>query len=57
MNRRSVLGALASCTLTGVVGCLGDAGFGAAESTPTPTPVVNREVPPGDDDGEAIPQF
>jgi outer membrane protein assembly factor BamB len=56
MNRRSVLGALASGTLTGVVGCLGDVGFGAAESTPTPTPVVNREVPPGDG-GETIPQF
>lgn len=55
MNGRSVLGSLADCTLTGIAGCLGDAGFGAAESTPTP--VVNREVPPGGDGGEAIPQF
>lgn len=55
MNRRSVLGSLASCTLTGVVGCLGDVGFGAAESTPAP--VVNREVPPGRDGRETIPQF
>ena len=42
MNRRSVLGVLASSSLTGVAGRLGDSGNDTAEPI---SPVVNREVP------------
>jgi len=55
MNRRSVLGVLASTSLTGIAGCLGDSGNDGAK--PATTPIMNREVPIGGDIGGVIPQF
>jgi outer membrane protein assembly factor BamB len=54
MNRRSVLGFLASTSLTGIAGCLQDRNDAAESAT---TPLLNREVPTGVDGGGAIPQF
>lgn len=54
MDRRSVLGTVASGGLVAVAGCLG--GFGADE-TSSPTPVTNREVSSDGGAASGRPQF